>query len=393
MTRWHLSKPVTLSPIFGGGKGWEQDELYDIYQFFNRASTCRIFKIYSTGTSGLVLIRVQMKMFHLLTLANGIRVGLRGWGDVPTPSPLKGSWIFLQGKTESRFQQAGSKKNQISDFQTTNIISWSYPIQFWILWVYTLCPTMLFTGGSHQVTYPTWRPFRDPVSSQTGVVINQNPWPPVSCRCAGNPKANPSPLGTNNSHQLQGLRPLGDLFWILMVWKMVRFDCTRRKEGVGWVELIFFVLNMLPFCEVVRTRELFLLFFFPGSWWKMIWEELGLQMMIEKGRWNNFKSRYFGTMTFGCDMCCYWWWWWWWRWWRCWCWQVYVAFDVDMIRCVFPFGWALEAFGSASLSYLFLMCNSKTQSWNAACWDVMLSPSCFQCSVRFTCVYRAGIEL
>ena len=58
----------------------------------------RIFKIYSTGTSGLVLIRVQMKMFHLLTLANGIRVGLRGWGDVPTPSPLKGSWIFLQGK-------------------------------------------------------------------------------------------------------------------------------------------------------------------------------------------------------------------------------------------------------------------------------------------------------
>ena len=100
MTRWHLSKPVTLSPIFGGGKGWEQDELYDIYQFFNRASTCRIFKIYSTGTSGLVLIRVQMKMFHLLTLANGIRVGLRGWGDVPTPSPLKGSWIFLQGKTE-----------------------------------------------------------------------------------------------------------------------------------------------------------------------------------------------------------------------------------------------------------------------------------------------------
>lgn len=67
-------------------------------------------------------------------LANGIRVGLRGWGDVPTPlPPLKGSWIFLQGKTESQFQQAGSKKNQISDFQTTNIISWSYPIQFWIL--------------------------------------------------------------------------------------------------------------------------------------------------------------------------------------------------------------------------------------------------------------------
>jgi len=105
------------------------------YQFFSESEYLQDIED-STGTSGMVLIRVQMKMFHLLPLAIGIRVGLRGWGDVPTPlPPLKGSWMFLQGKTESQFQQAGSKKNQISDFQTTNIISWSYPIQFWILWV------------------------------------------------------------------------------------------------------------------------------------------------------------------------------------------------------------------------------------------------------------------
>lgn len=108
----------------------------------------------------------------------------------------------------------------------------------------------------------------------------------------------------------------------------------------------------------------------------MIWEELGPSNDDWKKRWNNFKRWFFGAMTFGCDTYCYWWWWWWW------CWQLtsvcFIGCWYDSMCLPFWLG-TWKAFGSASLSYCFWC---VTQSWNAACRDVMQSPSCFQCYVH-----------
>ena len=53
---------------------------------------------------------------------------------------------------------------------------------------------------------------------------------------------------------------------------MVRFFATRRKKrGGGWVELIFFVLTCCNFCKVVRTPEVFFVFFIQ----KLVKDDLG----------------------------------------------------------------------------------------------------------------------